>query len=135
MCYIISNISKCSSNNIGNLLRFNGWYMLNNSLVSYDWLIFSFMFNLLIIGVRYLNWLIICMLNCLVISEGFCNFNWVSDCSILCIDILSIIRDLFVSDNWLIISILFLNGYIFNPCFWLRSPKGLFNRLSIHYLV
>ena len=121
MSHIISYISKSRTNCIWNLLSSNGWNMFNYRLICNMGLIFSFVFNLFIVSIWHLNWLIVCMLNCLIICNCFGNFNWVSKGSVLSIDILSIIWNLFVSYDWFIISVCFLNWNIFYPGLWLRS--------------
>ena len=129
MSHIISYISKCGSNCIRNLLSSNCWHMFYYCFISNMRLIFCFMFNLFIISIRDLNWLIICMLNCLIISHSFCDFYRVTESCVLSIDILSFIWDLFMSYNWFVISVRFLNWYILGPSFWLRSTESLSNRL------
>ena len=121
MSNIISYISKSRTNCIWNLLSSYGWNMFNYRLICNMGLIFSFVFNLFIVSIWHLNWLIVCMLNCLIICNCFGNFNRVSKGSVLSIDILSIIWNLFVSYDWFIISVSFLNWNIFNPGLWLGS--------------
>ena len=130
MSHIISYISKGRSNSIWNLLCSNGWNMFNYCLISDMRLIFSFVFYLFIVSIRHLNWLIVCMLNCLVICNCFGNFNRISKGSILCVNILSIIWNLFMSYDWFVVSVSFLNWNIFNPGLRLRGAQSLGNWLS-----
>jgi hypothetical protein len=105
-----------------NLLRFYCVNMINNCIVTYMRLIFSSMFNKFIICIWYLNWLIVSMLNCLIISHRFSYFDRVSYCCILGFYVLSFIRNLFMSYNRFIISIRFLDRNMFYPCLRLRGP-------------
>ena len=135
MSHIIGNISKCGSNCIRNLLISNCWHMFHYCFICNMRLILCFMFNLFIIGIRDLNWLIICMLNCLIISHSFRDFYRIAEGCVLSIDILSFIWDLFMSYDWFVISVRFLNWYIFGPGFWLRSSESLSNRLCNNRLI
>jgi hypothetical protein len=89
-------------------LNFGRWGIFCNGFVRNVGLIFSLVFNLFIISVGYLNGLVIGVLNSLIVGDGLGDFNLVTQSSSVGLNVLSFIRDLFVGNHGLIISIIFL---------------------------
>lgn len=88
--------------------------MFNNSFVRYLGNVFGSVLNLFIIGVGNLDRLIIGVLDSLIISDGLCNFNLISESSGVIFDVLSFIRDLFMGNHGFIVSVIFFKRNAFN---------------------
>lgn len=83
--------------------------MLDLMLVSDMRDIISSMFDLFIVGVGYLNWIIIGVLNGLIVGESLLDWNLVSDSSLVILSVSSFVRDLFVGHFGLIVGVVFLD--------------------------
>ena len=87
--------------------------------------ILGFVFNLSIICVWDLYWLIIGMLDSLVISDRLDNLYFFANSGYMGFSVLTFIRNLFMCYHSLIISIEFFNWNIFHPSLGLRSSEDL----------
>jgi len=109
------------------------WYVLNrlllilirnifsNCFISDMRDIFSFMFNLLIVGIWHINWLINSMLNSLIVGYDFLNWNLYSQSCCMLFSISSVIRNLFMGNNRGEVSVIFLQRNVFHIGLCLRS--------------
>lgn len=73
------------------------------------------MLNLSIICVWNLNFLIVSVLNSLIISHCFCYVNLISEGGLMLFNVLSIVRNLFMGDDGLIINIEFFDWDVLSP--------------------
>ena len=90
--------------------------------------IFCSNFYLFEISIRYLNCLKGRLLDCLIISHCLNHRNIDSQTSLMLLFIFSFISNMLMSNNWLIICIIFLYWYILN------RYLGLWTRLSLNQL-
>lgn len=118
--WLIINISELNYILLFNSLLRN---IINFNFISNIWNIFSYMLNLLIISVWFRNWNIICLCHCLVLSN--CSSYWYIFNSLLwnLFNILSFIWNLNIWNLRFIVNICLLNGNILNIalCLWLLS--------------
>jgi len=125
----IHDIFISGAYHIRNLLSLSGGNVLDNSLIAHMRFVLSLMLNLFIISVGHLNCLIIGMLNSLVISYSFSNFHLITQSSHMGINILPLIRYLFMGNNRFIIGVIFLIRLILNPTLRLRCTQRLHDGL------
>ena len=125
VCNVFNHILISRAHNIGDLLSLGGGYVFDNSFVRNMGFVLSFMLDLLIVSVRDLNGLVISVLNGLVVSDSFSDFNLIADSGVLSVDVLALIWDLLVGHYRLVISISLLNGDVFKPGLRLRGAEGL----------
>ena len=103
------------------------WDIFNFSLISVLWNVFCDMFNLLIISVSLLYGLIGNLVNSLIFSHGFNNWNIFSSLLRNIFSVLSLIRNLLLDGNWFIISVSFLDWDIFDVRRWLWLRLSIYN--------
>jgi len=97
--------------------------------------IVSSMFDLFIISVWNLDRVVASVLNSLIVSESLLDWNLVSNSSLLIISVSSVIRDLFVGDFWLVISVVLLDGYVLHVGLRLGSLVHRLSRESLMLLL
>lgn len=87
--------------------------------------IYSFVFNLFIISVGFLDRLVIGVLDGLVVGDGFGHFDCLAQSGVVILDILSFIWNFFISFDILVISVVLLNWNVFNSGLCLGSSVEL----------
>lgn len=79
-------------------------------LISDMWDIVSSMFDLFIISIRNLDWIVISMLNSLIISESLLDWDLVSNGGCVIVSVSPVVGDLLVIDFWLVVGVVLLDG-------------------------
>ena len=88
--------------------------VFNFGLISVYWVMFSDMFDLLVVSVRFLDGLIMNLADSLVFSHGLGDGNVFSFLLWNVLGVLSFIGNLMLSGDWLVISVGLLNWDVFN---------------------
>ena len=79
--------------------------------------VLSAVFDLSVISVGHLNGRVGCMLNGLIISDGFGNFHMFADGGDVVFDIFAFVRHAFIIDVCFIVSVIFLDWNVFHVDF------------------
>lgn len=123
--YVVSHVLVGGVHCVGHLLHLAHGVVLGHGFVGHVGLVLGLVLDLLIVGVGHLHGVVVGVLDCLVVSDCLGHGHGVTDRGVVLVLVLTLIRDLFVSDHGLVVCVRFLDRDVFDPGLWLWSSQGL----------
>lgn len=118
---ILANDGLLHGRVIHSLLDDRAGGILGHGLVGDLGLVFNLMFHLLVVSHGDLDRGIISVLDGLIISEGLGNLDLLTQSSDVGLEVLTLVRDGFIRNDWLVVGIELLDRDIFDPSARLRG--------------